>query len=1395
MQLKKPFRPLAILLAIVMVLTLVPVYTFATGSFSYSITDTPSVGSSWAKFGSGTISGEAGGVVGHTWNGSNLSVFLTQDTPDDAVITSSWDKTGTTTGSYSITGTGDVTLTGGTASQTLNLMFGGRISQGTIQILYTKDQAPVLAEGQSGSAQAETDVNASYQVDLGGIFTDPDGDALTYQVKIDEGAYADVSGSSYTYAATASGSHTLVFRAYDGVRYSEDTYTLALTVKNSSVTYDLPVTLPAGLSVSFYAVNEVQSGTALQGEALTYENGIVKVPESVTRISWEAEGLVGTSAPVSSGTSLELVQVSYAVKLDSGQADTGATVAITDGEGLTISGTAADTYLLPVIAGFTYKLTPSSTYSGSYNGAELTAQTPASGTVSVTFVRKHFTVIAPEGSLVSAGTLSTNYIYSFQEPLSTKTQEGKVIYEFAPLSGSAFVRVQRSEDEDAVTYWDWTSSKADGQTITLTEDMLFMEDDHAFDADTVYHNYEENPLDVADLYLNANEKGSMNLGVGDTYTLNIFRNWQIIESFMNSKASLPDVTYTLVDENGEESDVVTVTPDQKNSSVATLKANKEGTAILLVTYDALYTDLATRSAGGAQGGASKFSALWPENTGVLVVTVGDDGETPATNMTINPGKNTNTATSKLVGDQLDAEHDVLYYIGTEGASYSFTPEEGSQVSVARASLTGGKLTYKGFTGDGITVDAETGEVTISGLTAGSHIIKVEKEGKAAYQVIRAKQTSYTITDAEGNPVTSDTKVEAGSQLTIQFGDLYNPISKLSGIYNTNCRIYYQGEDGTEFRGNNGSNFGYYAFASNSDLHKITVTVPADWTESTYTLSGCLQTGGFGETAGKHRGVTYATGKPANTTANSTAAYLGELPQIELQVATGDEPGGDYRISVAEGGSAAIGETVTASIQVESQQETTYNSYAFTVTYDAEKLTYTGINTDATVKDENGILTISGYGSDKTCGTDAILLSFTGKALGQAQVTVTKANIDKAENADAQDAPEAVITEGTANFTITGYRVSLSGDFTGASTAEPGADYTFTAKDIHYDYTIDAKMGGQTVEFTDNGDGSYTIQNITGDLAITNTKTPKTYSVSVEGTGQEDLEAASTATYLSDYSFRLTRDEKYTYEVEVTVGGQAYSPSLGEDGSTYTIQGADVTGAILIRAAKEAKPVTTTEITFTGSGSGDVKGGSSQRADNGQDFTFEINAAEGYDYSVSLDKETLKAGSEGIYTIPGSRLTGQAVTVTVEKTARSVIKVQVSEYIKLNGKTMWLVSAAGTLSQDKVLAYEGSAMFWSDKYQAYCYLVISDQTLEEVQTEAPAKVAEASADKISIGYGCDVNGTGLVDVNDAQLTYNMYNARYESFETVSMQKFLEADVNGDKTVSILDAAAIIDAMLA
>ena len=574
------------------------------------------------------------------------------------------------------------------------------------------------------------------------------------------------------------------------------------------------------------------------------------------------------------------------------------------------------------------------------------------------------------------------------------------------------------------------------------------------------------------------------------------------------------------------------------------------------------------------------------------------------------------------------------------------------------------------------------------------------------------------------------------------------------------------------------------------------------------------------TAGKGLGEAYSTDKTAAVAKTEeelkSADFLASLgdgfkkdlgkinngyPVLAWQTSEGpDEPDVPvteaYTISAGEDSQINIGEDATVTLTVTNDNETAYNAYFINVTYDATKLAYKEINTDATVKNENGTLTIAGYGDNKTCGTDNLVLTFTGKASGDAEVSVTAAKIDKSKSATVHDAPDATIAAASkVTVSVGGYQVTLDENFAGESTVMPGANYTFTAKDPHYDYTFNAKMGEDAVTPIDNGDGTYTISNVTGNLNIqAATKTPKTYTVTVEGNGKDDVTAANSATYGTDYSFKLAKDDKYTYGVTVTAGESEIQPTVSEDGSTYTIAGADVTGNIIISVSKELNSGVATEITFTGSGSADVEGGVTQVAENGKDFLFKINADENYEYTVTLGDEALTANEEGKYTIPGAKITGTALTVKVEKTEKSALTVDVSKYIELNGKNMWLVKAAGTVSEGKVLAYDGSAMFWSEKYNAYSFLVVSENTEEQMKTEAAGKIAEADAEKTELAYDFDVNLSSKVDINDAQLTYDMYNAKYEDFDTVSMHKFLDADVTGDGKLTVEDATAVVNSFI-
>ena len=234
----------------------------------------------------------------------------------------------------------------------------------------------------------------------------------------------------------------------------------------------------------------------------------------------------------------------------------------------------------------------------------------------------------------------------------------------------------------------------------------------------------------------------------------------------------------------------------------------------------------------------------------------------------------------------------------------------------------------------------------------------------------------------------------------------------------------------------------------------------------------------------------------------------------------------------------------------------------------------------------------------------------------------------------------------------------------------------------------------------------------------------------------------------------------------------------------------MTGNITITVNKTLKPVETTKIIFQGEGAADVVGGSEQTANNGQDFSFTLNKKVGYNYTVKLGGDTIEPNTDGGYTIPGANINGTDITVTVEKESAVTRAIEVYEYVKLNEKSMFLVIADGKAVDSNVLTYDSNIMFWSEKYNAYAYLVVSDKTLDEIKAEAESKIGEAVAMTTSIEYDGDVNMSGVIDVNDAQLTWNVYIAMYEDFNAVSMEKLLRADVNGDKTVDTKDSAAII-----
>lgn len=532
---------------------------------------------------------------------------------------------------------------------------------------------------------------------------------------------------------------------------------------------------------------------------------------------------------------------------------------------------------------------------------------------------------------------------------------------------------------------------------------------------------------------------------------------------------------------------------------------------------------------------------------------------------------------------------------------------------------------------------------------------------------------------------------------------------------------------------------------------------------------------------------------ANVSASAGSAVNVAVKPADTTPSTG------YSIAIKAPSKANVGDDVTVSLQISGKD--TYNAADIRISYPADKLTYKASSLSEYVKDNNGSLKVYPYGEDRSTDT-AITLTFSAKAEGNATVTITSANIDEKSNADSSDAPEAKITTADATIAIGKkmHTVDLPDIFTADSTTvEDGASYTFSKTDKnekHYEYKdVSATMDGAPTTVKDNGDGTYMIANVTGDLVISGTRTAKSYNVAVTGSGAGDATCESKAIYGTDYTFTVAEDAQYTYEVSVTADGNTVTAT--KSGSGYTISGADIEGDIVITVVKTAKPASTVKVSFEGTGSGDATGNAT--AEVGRDYKFTLDKKAGYSYTVSAKNSdntdiSVTNNGDGTYTIAGANIvSGKDITITITKTANRDI--EVVEYLKLDGQSIFLVTVKGTVDKAKALTYNGEKMFWSEKYSGYAYLVISSKTLDEVTAEAKAAtIVETSDTPTEILYTGDANMTGKVEINDAQFVWNVYNANYSDFTKCSMEKFLRADVNGDKTVNTLDSAAIINTVL-
>lgn len=527
-------------------------------------------------------------------------------------------------------------------------------------------------------------------------------------------------------------------------------------------------------------------------------------------------------------------------------------------------------------------------------------------------------------------------------------------------------------------------------------------------------------------------------------------------------------------------------------------------------------------------------------------------------------------------------------------------------------------------------------------------------------------------------------------------------------------------------------------------------------------------------------------------------------------ASGEDP--KYYVSLGSATSAEVNKPVSVALFMRQEPgDLTYNTFFFQFSYDAEKLTFTSatIGSNGDIPDiinnnsDAGLLTIGGYGEVRS--DSSIMLNFTVKAAGEATVKLVKAQMDVRANT-AKDAQTASLPAGqsdTVTILCGGFPVELPKCATGAAYVTANGDYTFTA-DPGYDYGFSAAVDGKMVAIINNGDGSYTIENVTGELVISANSTPtvKTYAVTVEGDGYGDVSALTSATHGQNYTFTVTQAANYDYAVAVTVNCLPVTCTVSSSGSnayTYTIPAASVTGPVVI-TVKKAPQSGTTQIVLTGSGATDVWGDvTSYTVKSGEAFAFGINHQDGFDYTVTVmaGEKTLtlqRNENASTYTIPGDYIKGGIIMVSITKTAQLALTVDAAEYVKLiNGNAVWLITAVPEtkLPATKSLYYGDTAMFWSEKYEAYAWLLVGKGTAADIAAAAKSAISAKGNSTVSVSYSGNVNGTGHIDINDAQYVYDLYNAKHSALD---MEKFLRCDVNGNREVSVDDVQAVVSLLL-
>ena len=222
---------------------------------------------------------------------------------------------------------------------------------------------------------------------------------------------------------------------------------------------------------------------------------------------------------------------------------------------------------------------------------------------------------------------------------------------------------------------------------------------------------------------------------------------------------------------------------------------------------------------------------------------------------------------------------------------------------------------------------------------------------------------------------------------------------------------------------------------------------------------------------------------------------------------------------------------------------------------------------------------------------------------------------------------------------------------------------------------------------------------------------------------------------------------------------------------------------------------------------------------GEDYTFsQPKNGKSYTILVRVNGAIIKYtdNGNGTYTIPGQYITGPVVITAYAKTAPgntprpnpgpgnkdaevNLDGLWVTPYVELNGSTVFLIAVAGDPGKDLIYAFDDEPMYYTEKYtsptavigeKVYITLVKVASGKAILQSEVASRISAVGAEKTTLLYGYDVNGSGKTDISDAKMICDAYNGVYWGFDELPIQRFLSADINLDGMVNVKDAAAIV-----